>query len=459
LASPIFFNQRRIVPVSPRAVHALRYRPFLQHIFRSGLHKSCSVFHVATLLGALPSPLWKGKIEQIADDLLENQYLHLAVRHAALCLHMAEAREDLPSGKPDLEKRDALPSESVAGLKRASSDIKIAIDELVQKTHWREFGHAKRYAEYSTLRRIVLDQYRTPGTEEDRHAYYQFLAILLLYITARAEADATIRRRQAYRAIRLFHVAEYLDELVFPPSIPATEFAKYEFPRPSVKVSDLIDVLKEEFNIDNPLDPSIGSFFNVSASTSASFVCYRYTSRNRAKRNDNNQITKSYLQIDPPRGDKKVFSFKHRYINTDGTFRITSGFVVRLQQAFYMIGGSLRQRGQSAVGVKVIAIPTAESGTWYEHDFISGLFLSNDSALNPISGRLLLMRIGECDEAVQDQHCGRISEDEFFTDLKANATSSARLKKSDKNEFLKAMKNVGKVMNIDTTITSYVKKA
>jgi hypothetical protein len=407
-------------------------------------------------LGALSPALWRQKIGQIADDLSQNRYLQLAIGHAALSLHTAVIQEDTSQKRATSTKENLNPSETVAGLRRASSELKASIDEIIKKANWPELNQAKAYAGYATLRRIILDQYRTPAEDNDRELYYWFLALLLLYLVARGASEQAISRRPAYRALRLFTVEDYLAELVFPSTL-TEDIVQYEFPKSTAKVSDLLDVLKTEFNIENPNDPNIATFFNV-LETKGAFVCYRYSTRPTGRGSNKKVITKSYLQIEPPTREKQLFSFWHRYANVDSTVRTTAGFVVRLEQAIYLVGGTLRRPGRSAVGVKVIVIRTSDSNTWYAHHYISGLFLSSDSSLYPITGRLLLVRIPDCeDEESQAQHCGRISEKEFNDEVRRHSISKALIKESDLKEFLASMRQDDDAQHLNANIGTFIK--
>jgi hypothetical protein len=400
------------------------------------------------ILNRLPAQTRHG-IEQLAEDIGANSYLRLATTHAALSL------ERLPNSKDAVAQQ--VDAKQFSGLRRAEAELTSLLAALSDKLAWTELLTIRRYAEYSRLRRIILGQYQVPRHRADADRYYTFLSILLLYVHSRAQSEESIERTPAYHAFRLFHIEERIDEL-FPASLEGglSVALEYEFPKPSGRLTSIIDILQEELHVE-----SIATHFKIPHTASpppVRYVCYRYTTRWTPRRASKSTITKSYLELYPPHGERKAFSFRHEYLDTHEVPRITDGFIVKLVQTFYFIGGSLRGDGTTSMGIKVMAIPTSERSTWHDHDFISGLFLSNDSDLNPIAGRLLLVRAREIEEPALRQLCDRIPESALIKDIKQISANSSKSRPSDEKQFILALQNEGQDGKLKTVVNAYSRK-
>jgi hypothetical protein len=391
------------------------------------------------------SDVVKAKIQKIAEELARNRYMAFAIVHAALSLY-----DRRTSGRED----------EGTGLHRSSDSIIHFLEDFSREYGWKEILNLREFAEYTVLRRIVIDEYQLPSYDDERSRYFLFMAMLLIYLVSRAENDVFLRRKPCFGILKLFQIDKYLDEAFSTKN--STKTNSYTFPKSQVSIPNIGEVLKAELHIENPSDPSISAFFNIPPSSPARYVCYRYTTQIEPKRNAQNQLTKSFIEIDRPRDEKTVYSFTHKYLDVEDVVRTTSGFVIHLAQTFYFVGGSLRGRGVAAVGAKFIAVPASDSGTWYEHDFMSGLFLSNDSALNAIVGRFFMARTddGPLDEQeLKKRYCGRIPERNFFSDIKSNAANPLRLHETDRKDFLRAMSIKTELKkDLETTIVSFRKK-
>ncbi len=401
--------------------------------------------HFNPKFGAFSGPEIKRRIQLVARALSDDPYLRLATTHAALALY------DQARGARNANKQRQTKLEKDArGLKRASSDLKECIEYLHSSLSWEELLEIKQYADYELFRRIVLNQFDSAA---HGMKFNLFLAILILYLSSRAADDPKFSNNSAYSAAKLFGVDEYLDILFSVDVVP--EVLRFRFPRGHVGLDDL---LREEFHFEYPNDPSIGSYFNVPNDSSvkkASFICYRYTTRTLFREGVTNTITKSLIEIDRPKDHSSVYRFSHIYVDTDGIVRITTGFVVRLAQAFYFIGDSRRGDSQFAIGIKIIAIPANETSTWRDHNFICGLFLSNDSALNPVVGRILLVRAGDAEDGTQDRYCGRIPDSELASHINANAAKSAQIRPGEESQLLAALRNIGQIQMLETSIVAF----
>lgn len=416
----------------------------------------------------------KANIRQIAKDLAGNRYMALAVVHAALALY---DRHPHPKQKQHTEEHGGAPEqpgvlessgdaasdqraktrgEAGAGLHHSSKTVVSFLEKFARDHDWSEISKLKTLAGYSNLRAIILDEYKL-NTDGQRSRYFLFLAMLLIYLVERAASDLSLKEALCFAALKLFEIEQYLDELFAAGSEKA---APYEFPKSQKSAPNLAEVLKSELGIENPSNPSISDFFKVPISSPARYVCYRYTTHINPGRNARNSLTKSYTEIEPPRDGRNVYSFSHKYQDLEGLVRSTSGFVVRSAQTFYFVGGSVR--GEVAIGAKIIAIPAHEHNTWYAHEFISGLVLSNDSELNPIAARFFMVRTGAGprDEAdLIDRYSGRIEEKEFLSDVKSHAVNPRPLTKTYAQEFLAALSNRIDVRDgLETPLVPFVKK-
>lgn len=429
----------------------------------------------------------KANIRQLAKDLAGNRYMALAVVHAALVFYdrqlqkqhvVPELREenaaatgrrteehdgvaeqvDVPEASGDAASDQHARTRGEAGLHHASFEIISFLKKFERDHPWDDISKLKTLARYSSLRNIVLDQYNA-NTEGKRNRYFLFLAMLLIYLVDRASTEPWLTDAPSFAALKLFEVDQYLHELF---SSGSKKTAVYEFPKNQVSAPDLVEVLKTELHIANPCDPRISTFFNLSSESPARYVCYRYTTQFRPRKNAQNLLTRSYTEIEPPRGGRNFYSFSHKYQDIEGSVRSTTGFVIHLDQTFYFVGGSVRGQNPAAVGVKVIAIPADEHNTWYEHEFISGLVLSNDSDLNPIAARFFMVRTGagpQDDEELKNRFIGRIEEKEFFGDVESHAVTSRQLGKAHEREFLAALSNkIGGKGRLETPLLPFEKK-
>jgi len=406
-----------------------------------------------TILNRLSAQTRHG-IEQLAEDIGANSYLRLAATHAALSL------EGLPNSKDTVsEATDSKPL--LSGIRRAEAELDSLIVALSDKLEWVELLASRHYAKYSQLRRIIVGQFHVPRHRVDANQYYIFLSILVLYVHSRAQSEQAIERTPAFHAFRLFHIEERIQDL-FPASLEgALSTTEYEFPKPSGRLTSIIDILREELHVESPLDPSIATHFKIPRTASPPpirYVCYRYTTHWTSRRASKSTITKSYLELFPPHGERKAYSFRHEYLDIHEVARITDGFIVKLVQTFYFIGGSLRGEGTTSMGIKVMAIPTGERSTWHDHHFISGLFLSNDSDLNPIVGRMLLVRAREIEEPALRQLCDRIPESALIKDIKQISASASKISLSDEKQFILALQNEGQDGKLKTVVNAYSRK-
>jgi hypothetical protein len=163
------------------------------------------------------------------------------------------------------------------------------------------------------------------------------------------------------------------------------------------------------------------------------------------------------LEIKKPTAKTEIYSFRHKYADEDRIIRNTSGFVVKLAQTIYLLGSSRKSEQKTAVGLKLIAVPANEMHQRYDHAFIWGLFLSNDSALNPIIGRLLLVRVkGELDETAPTNY-DRIDEADLFDDIKKCAADGTIVKPTDRRWLVDSLRNydVRWEGRINTSILAY----
>lgn len=362
-------------------------------------------------LQALPSSTAKGAIEQLAEDIKNSRYLMLGITHAALGLY---AKQKI-GGKS--ERR---------GLQLAAANLQLFIERAAEQLEWPQLTQVLKYAKYESLRKTVLRDFSPFGDAEDAREYYIFVALMLLFIDETAQTNENFRRTVAYREIELFEISDYLDRLFS--TDPNKPEDSYKFPRPQVAVSSLLEVLKQELGIENPLDAAIGNHFRIPASGPAKFLCYRFTTRAPDKTKPN-KITKSFLEMHRPSNRSEIYSFKHRYRDIDGFDRVTSGFVVRLEKCFYFVGGSKKPEDRPTVGLKILTVPTDSAYTKYNHQLLSGLFMSNDSAMNPVAGRVLLVRVPDSALELEPENFQRIDEDKFIDDVKK--VSSALLKEHD----------------------------
>jgi hypothetical protein len=345
-----------------------------------------------------------------------------------------------------------------AGLHRSSVEVASFLEKFSSDHQWNDISKLKALAGYTSLRSILLDQYN-PNTEARRNSYFLFLAMLLIYLVERAGTEHWLTDAPSFAALKLFEVEQYLHELFSPGSKKA---AAYEFPKKQISAPDLVEVLKTELHIANASDPHISTFFNLSSESPARYVCYRFTTQAHPRKNAPNLLTRSYTEIEAPRGGRNVYSFSHKYQDIEGLVRSTSGFVIHLDQTFYFVGGSVRSGNPAAIGVKVIAIPADEHNTWYAHEFISGLVLSNDSDLNPIAARFFMVRTGagpQDDDDLKNRFIGRIEEKEFFGDVELHAVTPRQLSKAHEREFLAALSNkTGGKGRLETPLLPFEKK-
>jgi hypothetical protein len=397
--------------------------------------------------------LTKTGIKQLADDIGENSYLRLAVTLLALCMERA------PNERTTRTETDGKPSKrQVTGLKRASKDLADILDFLAGHLAWADLLELKGYAKYSTLHRIVLGRYQIPYRNDEAAGYYLFLAVLLLYVWSRGLNEPSIRHKAAYDALSMFRVENRISEL-FPIEGAGGLPKPYEFPEPAGRITSMEDLLRDELHIENPADRSIAADFKVKASSSpppTRYICYRLTTKLTTRRRTKTEITKSYLEIYPPRGEKTIYSFKHVYLDTSEITRVTDGFVIKLEHTFYFFGSSRRADGEAAVSIKVIAIPTSERGSWANRDFVSGLYMSNDSGLKPIVGRILLARARDIEYPVKE-FCGRIPAKDLMKDIKYNAANSNAIRPVHQKDFPEAIRNKGQVGNVLSAITVFEK--
>jgi hypothetical protein len=393
----------------------------------------------------------KSGIRILASDIADNPYMQLALTHLAICLERA------PSEGTRFATSDRQSSARLrGGLHKASENLTELIDDLSLRLAWPELIPLKKYSHYTRLHRIVLGQHQTPHHRDDASAYRLFLAILLLYVWSRSLVEPSMQRRPAFAALHLFHIEERLQSLFPEEGTPPPLISAYEFPRVH-RISDMADLLRNELRIDNPADRSITTHFKVKDTPEpppTRFICYRYATK-LSDRRAKSEVTKSYLEIFPPHDKKTLYSFRHEYFDTQGIRRITDGFVVRLAQTFYFFGGSRRGEG-FALGIKVIAIPASEEGTWLDRDFITGLFLSNDSNLKSIVGRGLLARARDV-VSPNEHFCGRISTKDLLQDIKTNALASHAVQPSHRSQFLESLRNKGQIGSIPTVISAFVK--
>jgi hypothetical protein len=251
--------------------------------------------------------------------------------------------------------------------------------------------------------------------------------LLLIYLLDRSETSQEIADSIPFRELNNFEIESYIRQLLS--CTTETELDQIAFgASPTASGSHLVEVLKGQFFIENPADRGIANHFKTTPDQPANYLCYRYTTRQNFGKKAQNKITKSLLQVSEPSREIGVFQFQHLYQDEDTVLRRTTGVVLRLPEAFYLGGTSRRDDQKVAVGIKNIAIPSSSNFQMHNHDFMCGLFLSTDSALNPIVGRLLLVRTSEDFDQQSGENFKRIPEKDFISDVEKFARGKDFLK-------------------------------
>jgi len=136
---------------------------------------------------------------------------------------------------------------------------------------------------------------------------------------------------------------------------------------------------------------------------SSYYAVYRYSTRL-------GEIVKTFLAIQTPKASvAKCFSFAHIYPSVARQKRVSRGAVLGFDHCIHFVGGSANQTRQGSgrnEGIKVIAIPTGTSNP-LAYWLMSGVFLSNALAWQPIVGRCVLVHLGfksQLKQEIRDDH-------------------------------------------------------
>lgn len=376
----------------------------------------------------MPAERLKQAIKDLSVSIKDNEYLLLAALNAFLFFYDQESQE---VGDQDKQRK-------LSGLHLTEFLLKKLIEYLATQKTWPEIKDLSSLANYAALREIIIRK-RGPGTGREAERYYLFVSCLLVFLISLADDNDDIRRSKPYEDFLNFHAEEHIFSLF---SNDLTTPQPYIFPNKFVLPKSLGEMLRTELHIENLNDRDIADFFHLpEANEPAKFICYRYTTRQNSRKNIPNSITRSYLEIYKP-GVAEVFNFKHWYLDPDGEKRRTTGFLVHLAQSFYFVGSSRREGTvfSAAKAMKVIAVTNKES-TRYQNGFIAGLYLSNDSQLNPITGRILLVRAKDEIDYETTGLFDRFPEEKIMTDLKEKSLQGQYLKQGDKTWLLDMIRN------------------
>ena len=194
-------------------------------------------------LEGIPPATVRGAIELLASELAANRYLALAATHVALGFYA------LPKKTIEGPKT----SKKLGGLHYASRGLSDFLRYAAKVLDWPELDGLASLAKYDTLRRIVLREYRPhPDSDKEKKSYFLFLAIILLYVMELTVSSEEFSRSIPLKEFELFDAEDYFDRLFS--TNPDARPPVYLFPKPTIAVSSLIEVLRVELGIENPVD-------------------------------------------------------------------------------------------------------------------------------------------------------------------------------------------------------------
>jgi hypothetical protein len=394
---------------------------------------------------ALTPQMLAAVIDRLAKEISVNGALTLMV------LHGARALSELKAGSPD---RSVGPKR---GLKLAAVEMERLIETVEGGSNNHELQDAKHFCHYDTFRRILERERADNLSRRERIAYFRFLALLLIFLLDRGKTQKEVADSVPFRDISDFNAEHYMDRMTACSAESELDEISFDLSPTSGPASHLSEVLKGQFFVENPGDRTIASQFKTKPGRPSNYLCYRFTTRQNFEKLDENKITKSFLKVTEPPRQADLFTFHHRYKDEYEGTRDTEGVVLRLSEAFYLSGTSRRPDHKAAIGVKVIVIPSNPVYQRHNHDFMCGLFLSTDSALNPIVGRLLLVRTPDDFDFDSKDNAARIPAEIFIQDIHKWAMAKDFLK-ADAVEWLhSAIRNYEDLWQgrLNTSILSY----